>query len=131
MANNTSITTALRNATLQLYVTAAGATGGKLKRYNGVKPATTSTALSGNTLLETFSFPTTPVGTVASGVITLNVGAATCVNTNNVNGTATWSEITDSADVVVLRSDQFTSNGTVVNGITTTLSGLTIVEGNP
>lgn len=73
--------------------------GGTLKIYNGTQPATADTAVSGQTLLATFTLPNPAFGSAVAGVVTLN--AVTEVSAV-ASGTATWArwEKSDSTPVM-------------------------------
>lgn len=80
--------TTLRNARMEQVNSAAS--GGKLRIYNGTKPAPGGTA---TTLLCEFNLAT-PAGTVSSAVLTFT-DPADAVVTNN--GQATWARIVNSS----------------------------------
>lgn len=94
--------------------------GGTINIYSGAQPATANTALSGNTLLVTFTFGATAFGAASGGVITANaIASGTAVAT----GTATFARILQSGGATVMD----TSVGLTGAGIN--LASLTIVEG--
>jgi hypothetical protein len=129
-----SMSTALRTARAQAYITQAGA-GAKLKLYNGTRPAAVGAVTGGNTLLATVTFGST-IGTATAGTLDFDEAGATQSSGSHVSGTPTFADITTSADVVVMRIDigagagnwQFT--GTVTTGVNITLTTLVITEGN-
>lgn len=90
--------TTLRTARASQIVAAidAGAGAGKLRLYNGTRPATGGTV---TTLLAELTF-SDPCGTVTNGVLTFNnlTSDASADNT----GTATWFRIVDSTGAFVL-----------------------------
>lgn len=117
MAN--SFSTLVRTDNVQNVITRAGASA-KWKFYNGTQPATAGTALSGNTLLGFVTSPTV-IGTAASGVLDIDEAGITQVNTAHVAGTATFVDLTTSADVVVARltlggAGNLAISGPIVNG---------------
>lgn len=91
MASNFQITTAAQNAACDSVVDLldAGDSAPEIRVYDGTQPADANTALSGNTLLATFTLNATAAfGAAASGVATL---ADTPINTTAVaTGTATF-----------------------------------------
>lgn len=90
--------TTLRTARASQIVAAidAGAGAGKLRLYNGTRPATGGTV---TTLLAELTF-SDPCGTVTSGVLTFS-GIASDASADNT-GTATWFRIVDSTGAFVL-----------------------------
>jgi len=122
--------TTLRNARAEEVNSAAS--GGKLRIYNGTKPAPGGAA---TTLLCEFNLAS-PAGTVSSAVLTFTDPAdATVTN----NGQATWARIVDSggtwvADFTVSNmiesgeiklTDDILAAGQILN-----VTSLTITEGN-
>jgi hypothetical protein len=92
------LSTTVRNARLTAIITAldSGVTGGFLKFYDGVRPATGGTA---TTLLATLTL-SKPSGTVSGGVLT----GAVITGANAVAGTntpSTWARLTDLAGTFV------------------------------
>ncbi len=90
--------TTLRTARASQIVAAidAGAGAGKLRLYNGTRPATGGTV---TTLLAELTF-SDPCGTVTSGVLTFSAIASDASADNT--GTATWFRIVDSTGAFVL-----------------------------
>ena len=90
--------TTLRTARASQIVAAidAGAGAGKLRLYNGTRPATGGAV---TTLLAELTF-SDPCGTVTSGVLTFS-GIASDASADNT-GTATWFRIVDSTGAFVL-----------------------------
>lgn len=130
-----SFRTSLRTTRAQAVITDVGATGGKIKFYNGTVPATAGTALSGNTLLATGSWASVPIGTATSGTIDFDEASMTQTNSAHVNGTPTFIDLTTSADAVVARislnvTGGFTFTGVITNGTNFTLTSLVITESN-
>ena len=109
----------LRSAWAQSLIDTLGANH-KIKYYDGTPPASTATALSGNTLLATLNADATP-GSVASGVLTFDAANYTQNNASHVNGTPTWVSFQTSADARVLElaipADGMTFTGTIQNGV--------------
>lgn len=132
---STSFSDDIRQGRSQFMVTALG-TGAKLESYSSptsAKPVGGVTAsLTGCVKLETFTWPSGAIGTVTSvGLIDFYESAAVCVNTNNVNGTAHFIILRDSAGVIKAISDQFGGARSVTNGVTSVLSNLSLADGNP
>ena len=90
--------TTLRTARASQIVAAidAGAGAGKLRLYNGTRPATGGAV---TTLLAELTF-SDPCGTVTSGVLTISAIASDASADNT--GTATWFRIVDSTGAFVL-----------------------------
>lgn len=120
-----TLSTVARTGICDALVTAIGASG-KIKLYNGTKPASLGTP--GGTLLATLTLGSS-AGTTSSGVLTF--GSVTQSNGSHVNGTPTFARFTTSADVVVSDIDigsgagTLTFTGTVVNAQNVTVTGLT------
>ncbi|MHB8406238.1 MAG: hypothetical protein ACYDCJ_12525 [Gammaproteobacteria bacterium] len=94
--------------------------GGTIAVYSGTQPASANTALSGNTLLVTFTFGNPAFGAAAAGVLTANaIASGTAVAT----GTATFARILESGGAVVMD----TTVGATGAGIN--LSTATIIAG--
>lgn len=88
--------TTLRNAQLDA-VTAAIGTSGKLRIYDGTRPATGGTA---TTLLAELPLSATAAAAAASALLTLN--AITADSSADATGTATWFRIVTSANAFVM-----------------------------
>lgn len=73
--------------------------------YNGTKPTSVATALSGNTLLATLIADATPSVSVTAGVLTFDTANFTQTNSGHVNGTPTWVSFRTTADVRVWEID--------------------------
>lgn len=120
-----TLSTAARTGICDALVTAIGSSG-KMKIYNGTKPA--SLGAPAGTLLATLTLGAT-AGTTSSGVLTF--GSVTQSNGSHVDGTPTFVRFTTSADVVVADIDtgggagNLTFTGTVVSGQNVTVTGLT------
>lgn len=125
----------LRNSRLNLIRDAidAGAGAGKLRVYDGTRPATGGTA---TTLLAelTFSDPSAP--NAASGVLTFS--AITADASADATGTATWCRVVDSTGAFVFDGSVGTSNAdynlntvSITAGVQVSCTSATITEGNP
>jgi hypothetical protein len=90
------LSTTVRNARLTAIITAldSGSSGGFLKFYDGVRPATGGTVTN---LLATLTL-SKPSGTVSAGVLT---GSAITGANATGTGTATWARLTDQAGTFV------------------------------
>ena len=99
----------------------AGSGPGKIRIYNGTRPATGGTA---TTLLAELTC-SDPCGTVTSGVLTLSTITADSSADNS--GTATWFRIVDSAGTFVM-DGTITATGGGGDG---TMNSTTITAGNP
>ena len=111
----------------------AGAGAGKLRIYNGSRPATGGTA---TTLLAELTFSDPAFAAAAAGVLTAN--AITDDTSADAAGTATWFRVVDSNNVFVYDGSVGTSgedlnlNTTTFSvGLNVAISSLTITEGNP
>lgn len=97
----------------------AGAAGGKIKFYDGTRPATGGTA---TTLLGTVTC-STACGTVSNGVLTF--AAFTEDPSADATGTATWARITDSDDNFVTDCSVGTSGADInLNSTSITVGGI-------
>ena len=99
----------------------AGSGPGKIRIYNGTRPATGGTA---TTLLAELTC-SDPCGTVTSGVLTFSTITADSSADNF--GTATWFRIVDSAGTFVM-DGTITATGGGGDG---TMNSTTITAGNP
>ena len=111
----------------------AGAGAGKLRIYDGSRPATGGAA---TTLLAELTFGDPAFAAAAAGVLTAN--AITDDSSADAAGTATWFRVVDSNDVFVYDGSVGTSgedlnlNTTTFSiGLNVAISSLTITEGNP
>lgn len=102
----------------------AGATGGLIKIYSGVIPATPETAVTTQTLLGTLVFSVTS-GSIASQIFT--AAAITPDASADATGTASWARITDSDGNPVIDCDVSTTSGSGAIKLNTT----SIVERGP
>lgn len=125
----------LRNARLDAITTKidAGAAAGKLRIYDGVRPATGGAA---TTLLAelTFSDPSAPGA--ALGVLTFS--AITQDAAADATGTATWARVVDSDGNVVMDLSVSTAGAdlnlnttSIVAGAVVSVTSAVITEGNP
>ena len=97
--------------------------GATLAIYSGTQPATADTALSGNTVLATFTLPAAGSNSVSSaGVITF--GAITNV-TAVATGTAVFARVTNGANTVCDMSVGTSSADCIINS-TAISSGATV-----
>ncbi len=87
---NFRLATATRNALADSFDTATngGSAAATIKLYSGTQPADANTALSGNTLLATFTLDNPAFGAASGGVITL--GGTPRSTTGAAAGTATF-----------------------------------------
>jgi hypothetical protein len=115
------VLTSIRTAWVTAIQTAidAGATGGKIKFYDGTRPATNGTATN---LLGTV-ICSTVCGTVSNGVLTFST--FTDDDSADATGTATWARITDSADTFVCDCSVGTSGADInLNSVAITAGGI-------
>ncbi len=127
----------IRNARLDLIKTAidAGSGAGKLRIYNGSRPATGGTV---TTLLAELTF-TDPSAPAASGGV-LTFSAITSDTSADNTGTATWARAVDSANTFVCDMSVGTVGSgadiemnlvTIEAGGTVSVTSAVITEGNP
>jgi hypothetical protein len=123
--------TTLRNAQLDAITTAIG-TSGKLRIYDGTRPATGGTA---TTLLAELPLSATAAPAASGGVLTLN--AITTDASADATGTATWFRIVTSANAAVVDGSVGTSGADLnLNSTSLTAGGsvavtsFTITAGN-
>lgn len=128
------LATALRNTRLDAIKTAidAGGAAGKLRIYDGTRPATGGTA---TTLLAelTLSFPSAP--SASSGVLTFS--SITADASADATGTATWCRIVTSAAAFVADASVGTSGAdynlntvSITAGVQVSCTSATLTEGN-
>lgn len=97
--------------------------GGTINLYSGTQPVNANTALSGNTLLVSFTFGSPAFGSAVAGVITANaIASATAIAT----GTATFARIQQSNGTVLMD----TTVGLAGSGSGINLNSTTIVDGS-
>jgi hypothetical protein len=123
--------TTLRNAQLDAIPNAIG-TSGKLRIYDGSRPATGGTV---STLLAELPLSATSAPASSAGVLTLN--AITSDSSADATGTATWFRIVTSANVFVMDGSVGTSGADLnLNSTSLTIAGtvsvtsFTITAGN-
>lgn len=132
-----SFSTTTRTGMMGAIVTAAGATGAKIKLYNGCATPAGVAAATGCTLLATGTWTSVPIGTATAGTIVWDTAGMSQSSGSHVAGTPTFAHITTSADVVVARIDIcgsapcWTFTGAVANAQNVTLTGLVFTAGNP
>lgn len=126
----TGYVTTLRNAQLDAITTAVG-NAGKLRIYDGTRPATGGTA---TTLLAEFTLGSPFSGAAASGSMSPTLPSNT---TGLAAGTATWFRIVTSANAAVIDGSVGTSGAdlnlnttTISVGVTVAVTGFTIARGN-
>ena len=105
----------------------SGSTAATLKLYSGTQPATADTALSGNTLLATFTLDDPAFGAASNGVITL--GGTPRTTTGAAAGTATFFrlESTGTGNIgTVCDGDVGTSSATLILNTTTISVGVNV-----
>lgn len=124
--------TTQRNARLDALTTGVGASG-KLRIYNGSRPATGGTA---TTLLAELTLNATFAPGASSGVLTLN--AITSDSSADATGTATWARIVTSGGTFVVDMNVGTSGSdlnlnttSIVASAAVAISSFVITEGNP
>lgn len=123
--------TTLRNAQLDQITTAVGASG-KLRIYDGTRPATGGTA---TTLLAELPCSATFAPAASGGVLTVN--AITTDASADATGTATWFRVVTSANAFVMDGSVGTSGADLnLNSVSLTAGGsvavtsFTITAGN-
>ena len=131
-----SFSTTARTNMMGGIVTTAGATGAKLKLYNGCSIPSGVSAATGCTLLATLTWTSVPIGTATGGTIDWDEAGVSQSNGSHVSGTPLFAHITTSADVIVARVDIcgsapcWTFTGSVATGQNVTLTGLVFTAGN-
>lgn len=129
------LATAVRNSRLNAIRDAvdAGVSTGKLRIYDGTRPATGGTV---TTLLAELAFTDPSAPNAAGGVLTFSAIASDV--SADATGTATWARIVDSAGTFVLDCSVGTSgadinlNTTAIQiGALVQVTSATITEGNP
>ena len=102
--------------------------GGTINLYSGAQPVNANTALSGNTLLVTFTFGSPAFGSAAAGVLTAN---AIAFGTAVATGTATFARILESGGAVVMDTPAgIAGGGAGINLNTTTIVDGTVIPCN-
>ncbi len=126
--------TTLRNARQDAITTAVGSAG-KLRIYNGTKPATGGAA---TTLLAELTLGSPFAPAASAGVLTAN--AITGDTSADASGTATWFRVvkSDGTTIVIDGTVSATGGGgelqlattTITAGVAVNVTSLTITEGN-
>ena len=123
--------TTLRNARLDAISTAVG-TAGKIRIYDGVRPASGGAA---TTLLAELTLPGAFAAAAAAGVLTVN--AITQDASADASGTATWFRVVTSANAFVIDgtvaasgSDLNLNTTSIVLGGPVAITSFTITTGN-
>ena len=123
--------TTLRNTMLDAITSAVGASG-KLRIYDGSRPATGGSATN---LLAELTLNATFAASASSGVLTLN--AITSDSAADATGTATWFRIVTSGGTFVLDGNVGTSGSdlnlnttSIVTGAAVSITSFTITGGN-
>lgn len=126
----TGYSTTLRNSQLDAITTAVG-NAGKLRIYDGTRPATGGTA---TTLLAEFTLGSPFSGAASSGSLSPTLPSNT---TGAAAGTATWFRIVTSGGTFVIDGSVGTSGAdcnlnttTISVGVTVAITGFTIARGN-
>lgn len=130
------LSTTCRNNMLDAITTSVG-NGGKLKIYDGTKPAGPGTAITTQVLLAELTCGTPFAGSASSGVLTLS---AITSATASASSSATWFRITTSGGSTGVIDGSVTATGgggdltfpttTVTSGITVSISSATFTAGN-
>ena len=129
-----SLTTTLRNGTLDAITTAIGSSG-LLRIYDGTPPANVGTALSGNTLLATLPLSTTAAPGASGGVLTFST--ITNDSSADATGTASFFRLLTSGATAVVQGTVGTSGADInfntvsfVSGAAVAVSSLVFTAGN-
>lgn len=119
-------TAALQNAILDEITAAldAGAGAGKVRIYNGTRPADADTAVSGQTLLAELTLSDPSAAAASGGVWTAN--SITGDATADATGTASWFRALDSNNNAVLDGDVGTSGSDLNLNSTSITAGGTV-----
>ena len=125
-ALRSSIATAMRDAI------DAGAGAGKIRIYDGTRPATGGTVTA---LLAELTC-SDPSGTISNGVLTFS--SITSDSAADATGTATWFRIVDSNNTFVMDGSVGTSGAdlnlattSIVANVQVSITSFTITTGNP
>lgn len=128
-----SLSTVARTAMMQAIITAAGATGARIKLYNGAIPPGVSAATG--TLLATGFWNAGPIGVATAGTLDWNEAGMSQNAANHIAGTPTFAQVLTSADVVVARVDfggaPWTFTGAIAVNQNFAVTGLVFTAGNP
>jgi hypothetical protein len=136
MATNAQIPTAAQNAACDAIVDLldGGSAAGTVKVYSGTQPADANTALSGNTLLVTFTLDSTAFGDASSGVATAAstpiTGTAVATGTASFfraasGGTGGTGTVLDGS-VGTSSADLILNTTSITSGLDVTLSSFTV-----
>lgn len=128
-----ALSTTVRNSMLDAITTAIGASG-KLRIYDGTRPASGGSA---TTLLAELGIANPAAGSASSGVLTFTVPMTD--SSANATGTATWARIVDGSSTFIADFDVSNTAGSgelklVTTSIVATqpveVSSFTITAGN-
>lgn len=129
-----SLTTTLRNGTLDAITSAIGASG-LLRVYDGSVPANVGTALGAQVLLATCPLSATSAPAASGGVLTFN--AITNDSSADATGTATFFRLLTSGATAVAQGTVGTSGADInfntvsfVSGAAVAVSSLVFTAGN-
>jgi hypothetical protein len=110
-------------------------TAGKLRIYDGARPANADTAVGAQTLLAELTMNATSFPAASSGSMTAN--AITDDSSANATGTASWFRIVDSAGNTVVDGDVGTSGSdlnlntvSITSGVAVSVTSLVLTDGN-
>jgi hypothetical protein len=110
-------------------------TAGKLRIYDGTRPANADTAVGAQTLLAELTMNATSFPAASSGSMTAN--AITDDSSANATGTASWFRIVDSAGNAVVDGDVGTSGSdlnlntvSITSGVAVSVTSLVLTDGN-
>ena len=107
---------------------------GYIRIYNGSKPATADTAVSGQTLLAELRWNATAFGAASNGVAT--AGAITADSSANATGTASWfrslasdgTTVYFDGDVGTSGADLNLNSTSIVSGVNVAISSFTYTQ---
>ena len=115
----------------------AGAGAGRLRIYDGSRPADADTAVSGQTILAELTFSVTSFPPASGTPGTLTANAITDDSSANATGTASWFRVVDDATGVAMDGDVGTSgsdlnlNSVAISiGIAVSVSSMVLTAGN-
>lgn len=132
--------TAVRNATLDAIETTVG-NAPVLRLYNGTKPATPATALSGNTLLATGTLPSDWMAAASGGAKALagawtltgqsGAGAGTAATFYRIyESTVTTCHVQGTVTATGSGGDMTLDNNSIANTQSVTVNSFTLTDGN-
>lgn len=121
-----SLATVIRNNMMDQIAAGvdAGAGPGVITIYDGTRPASPQTAVSGQTILAEMVFSDPSFSPTVLGTLTAN--AVNNDSSANADGTATWFRVTDSNGAVVMDGDVATSNSDLNIDSTSISTGVTV-----